>query len=295
MTSQRADPPTTRPSAGTKTRISRTQGDEVAGNGDQAQPAVVDPHDDDHREDPERAPEDLRADDRERVVPRSDVGRHRRRRVDHQDPDRGERDDREEDRVVGRVALAAQDLRALPCAGAGGRASGGAAPVARRAPVAAPRAPGSRRPSGRAAGSSLRGPSGARLDQALHGGLEGPAAGLVVLEHVEARRRGAQEHRPGAARRSRPPRARAGGRRPPRPPASRSERWSRGPASRNRRSSVAPLSPMRTAAWARSAATDASSDEVDALVAAARRSARSGHRRPAGRRSPRPAGCPGSR
>jgi hypothetical protein len=86
---------------------------------------------------PERAPEDLRADDRERVVA-GDVGVHRRRRIDHQDPDRREGDDGEQDRVVRLVALAAQDVRAGPAAGARSRRAArrsGAAPRAGPAPM----------------------------------------------------------------------------------------------------------------------------------------------------------------
>ena len=46
----------------------------------------------------------------ERVVA-LEIGLHRRRRVDHQDPDRDEGDDGDEDRVVGLVALSLERLR----------------------------------------------------------------------------------------------------------------------------------------------------------------------------------------
>ena len=66
--SQRADPPTSM-------LIARDEHEDEPGDADDEhrdrrdpQPAVVDPHHHDHRDDAQRRPQDLRPDDRERVV-----------------------------------------------------------------------------------------------------------------------------------------------------------------------------------------------------------------------------------
>ena len=84
--------------------------DDVARDRDEPQIAIVDAHHRDHREQAEQGPLDLRADGLERVGLGRQVAAHGRRRVDHQDADRGERDDDDEDRVVGRVPLALERL-----------------------------------------------------------------------------------------------------------------------------------------------------------------------------------------
>ena len=98
---------------------------------------------------PEERPLDLRPDGRERVGVARQVAPERRRRVDHQDADRGQRDDHHEDHVVGLVALAPE----------------GAGPALDRRPVgrraigrASRRLLGAARPA-RGAGSAVRGSS----------------------------------------------------------------------------------------------------------------------------------------
>ena len=97
---------------------------------------------------PSARPVDLRADDRERVVA-LEVGLHRRRRVDHQDADRGEGDDRDQDPVLGLVALALE--RDLGRARVRGDPRCGRADADARSPAscssARPPRPGGRRPA----------------------------------------------------------------------------------------------------------------------------------------------------
>ena len=93
--------------------------DDEQRHGGDAQPAVVDPHHHHHRDEPEGGPLDLRADDRERVVVLRQVGLDRGRRVDHQDADGGEGDGRDEDPVLGLVALALEGVRPRPVLGRG--------------------------------------------------------------------------------------------------------------------------------------------------------------------------------
>jgi hypothetical protein len=87
-------------------------------DGRDPEPAVVDPHHHQHRDDAQRRPQDLRPHDRERVVAleeRLDG----RGRVDHQDPDGRQGHDRDEDPVLGLVTLAAERvLGAFPGRGA---------------------------------------------------------------------------------------------------------------------------------------------------------------------------------
>ena len=84
--------------------------DDVARDRHEPQVAVVDAHHRDHRDEAEQRPLDLRSDGLERVGLGRQVAPHGRRRVDHQDADRGERDDDDEDHVVGRVPLALEGL-----------------------------------------------------------------------------------------------------------------------------------------------------------------------------------------
>ena len=108
------------------------------GHGRDPQPAVVHAHHRHHRDHAQRRPLDLRPDDRERVVA-LEVRLHRRRRVDHQDSDRGQRDDGDEDPVLGLVALALErDLRLRPRGRSRRGADGG---QRRRAHGCAPRRP----------------------------------------------------------------------------------------------------------------------------------------------------------
>ena len=95
---------------------------DVRRNRDQAQVAVVDARHDEHGDEAERRPEDLRPDDGERVVVRPEVGLDRRRRVDHQHADRGQSDDRDEDRVIGLVAVALERIGLRRGAAGHGRA-----------------------------------------------------------------------------------------------------------------------------------------------------------------------------
>ena len=86
--------------------------DHVPGNRGEPEIPVVDAAHDRHRAEPEGGPHDLWPDDLERIVILQ-VRAHRRRRIDHEDTDRHERDDGDEDRVVGLVLLTAQGARAL--------------------------------------------------------------------------------------------------------------------------------------------------------------------------------------
>ena len=139
--SQRAEPPTTMLISGTNTSIRLDDADREQRDRGDPQPAVVDPHHHDHRDHPERRPLDLRADDRERVVALEER-LHRGRRVDHQDADRGEGDDRDEDPVLGLVALALERVvRLRPRSPAGRRrrrAVSGVVLIGAASPRAAP-------------------------------------------------------------------------------------------------------------------------------------------------------------
>ena len=88
-------------------------GDDACRDADEPQVAVVDEAHRDHDPDAERRPEDLGADEGERVA-LAEIALDARRRVDHEDADSSERDDRDEDRVVGRVAIALETGRP-PC------------------------------------------------------------------------------------------------------------------------------------------------------------------------------------
>ena len=176
--------------------------DDVHRDRGEAQVAVVDPHHRRHRDEAEDGPLDLRADGRERVGVLRQVALERRRRVDHQDADGGQRDDHDEDHVVGLVPLPPE----------------GAAPALDRRPVrgrAVERA--ARRPPARGRGPARPGTGRTLAAEALeardrrvevhrspppswvaaslrHGSLERPAPRGVVDEHVEAGGGRAEQH-----------------------------------------------------------------------------------------------------
>ena len=106
MRSQRAEPPMTTLRLRHEDEHQQDDRDDEERHRREPQVAIVDAHHPDHREQPEQRPLDLGTDDRERVVGARQVAAHRRRRIDHQDADRGEADDRDEDRVVGLVTFA---------------------------------------------------------------------------------------------------------------------------------------------------------------------------------------------
>ena len=93
--------------------------DEEQRQGGDPEPAVVDPHHHHHGDEPQGGPLDLRTHDRESVVPLGQVGLDRGRRVDHQDPDRRQGDGRDEDPVLGLMALALESVRPRPVLGRG--------------------------------------------------------------------------------------------------------------------------------------------------------------------------------
>ena len=173
---------------------------------------------------------------------------HRRRRIDHQDAERGEADDRRRG-----SSSRARDVRAGAC----------------RARALRRRRRAARRPGCASLAGAVRpgrGMGGARFiglllcvsgrDQVGHGLLEGPAPGRVVHEHVEAR--GGRAHQHGRRRRPRRREARVTGIASARRTASSrvsARSTCASPASRNSRLEPGPLSPISTAATARSATT----------------------------------------
>ena len=92
-------------SAGHEDEHEQDDRDDVHRDRSEAKVAVVDPHHRRHRDEAEDGPLDLRADGGERVGVLRQVALQGRRRVDHQDADRGQRDDHDEDHVVGLVPL----------------------------------------------------------------------------------------------------------------------------------------------------------------------------------------------
>ena len=186
--SQRADPPTTMLSCGHEHEDEQDDGDDVerrptpaAGSGSRSRIMIS------IAAMPEKRPLDLRTDGRERVGVLRQVAPQRRRRVDHQDADRGQGHDHDEDHVVGLVALAAK--RAGPALD---RGAVGRRPLVRAAARCSRRSR-SRRGMG---GARFIGSPPARRSAASVGDrrLERPAARRVVDEHVEAGRGRAEQH-----------------------------------------------------------------------------------------------------
>ena len=184
-----------------------------------AQPAVVDPHHHDHRDQAQRAPTGP-AGRRSRTCRR--VWRNAfiaDERVDHQDADRGERDDATRITVLGLVALALErDLGACGCrprhrvaaASDGPRSRGVVLIVASRAgggdgrderPCRAPRSPRTCRTTGRGR-AQQDGRDGARRPVAQR--RRGPARRRVATaSSIDAGARRARERRRAPERRSR--------------------------------------------------------------------------------------------
>ena len=154
--SQRAEPPTSMLSDGHEDEHEQDDGDDVHRHRDEPQVAIVDPHHRRHRHEAEDRPLDLRSDGRERVGVLRQVALERRRRVDHQDADRGQGHDDDQDHVVRLVSLATD--RAGPALD---RRPVGGRPVERPLRVVALRVPGGPGPPGRR--RSSRGIGGLRF------------------------------------------------------------------------------------------------------------------------------------
>ena len=206
---------------------------------------------------PEDRPLDLRSDRRERVAVGRQVAADRGRGIDHQDADRGQRDDHDQDHVVGLVAVTLEDGSGAALAVAG-RAiwtlAGG-----RPRPIG-PRLRANR--TNRGCGARFIGRLPRRREAASSTiRLERGAAGGVVDEHVEAGCGRAQQDRRGRIG-AEAPTAASGDERlagdgvgePDRVvEAVRSLDRSPGRPPRTASTSSGPLSPIRTAAVARSA------------------------------------------
>ena len=185
-------------------------GDDVERHRREPEIAVVDPHHHRHRDQAEDRPLDLRTDRRERVGVLRQVALERRRRVDHQDADRGQGDDHDEDHVVRLVPLASDRAGRL-LTGVRLAASGRRLDARRGVRGLAARRRRSRRGIG---GLRFIGPDSRPVLRGEGGdrGLERPAAGRVVDEHVEAGRGRAEQDGGGTAprrRAARPPRGRS--------------------------------------------------------------------------------------
>ncbi len=154
--SQRAESPTSMgwngPIDGRSTTISSRNASRKHAPGDEAQEAIVEPAHEEHHRDADAAPDDLWCGSPEQVTLAVERDANAGAGEDHQDPDRHQRHDRDQDQVVGLVALALRAAQHAPVAqrlvGPGRRGTNrldGLRPDRRRRDLLGVAQPGSRR------------------------------------------------------------------------------------------------------------------------------------------------------